>query len=135
MGFILEMILERVGKMKPTINMVSRELSELLFDIHFNIREYLFGASMYVTAEVSLYPLQEEFLPSIFAFVSSIQNSPGLEVTVNQMSTQFSGELQNVMRAFERALEMSFKTQKPTVLVAKFLNSELPLNELPVITA
>ena len=33
---------------------------------------------MYVTAEVSLYPLQEEFLPSILAFVASIKSSPGL---------------------------------------------------------
>jgi uncharacterized protein YqgV (UPF0045/DUF77 family) len=90
---------------------------------------------MYVTAEVSLYPLQEEFLPSILAFVASIKSSPGLEVAVNHMSTQFSGELRDVMQAFERALEMSFKTEKSKVLVAKFLNAELPLNELPVITA
>ena len=90
---------------------------------------------MYVTAEANLYPLHEEFPPSIFAFVSSIQNYPGLEVTVNQMSTQFSGELRDVIQAFERALDMLFKTQKQTVLVAKFLNSGLPLNELHVITA
>ena len=52
---------------------------------------------MRITAEVSLYPLQEEYLPSIHSFICSIQKSSKLDVTVNQMSTQFSGELKDVM--------------------------------------
>tara|TARA_Y100000994_G_C15291131_1_gene275428 strand:- start:12 stop:284 length:273 start_codon:yes stop_codon:yes gene_type:complete len=89
---------------------------------------------MRITAEVSLYPLQEEYLPSIHSFIYSIQKSSKLDVTVNQMSTQFFGELKDVMQAVEQALMISFNTGKPEVLVAKFLNAELPINELPLIT-
>lgn len=86
---------------------------------------------MRITAEISLYPLQEEFLPSIQSFIHAIQAFPGLQVTVNQMSTQFSGELHDVSRALEQALETSFREGRPQVLVAKFLNTELPINESP----
>jgi len=86
---------------------------------------------MRITAEISLYPLQDEFLPPIQSFVRAIQDSPGLEVTVNQMSTQLSGELHDVSQALERALEASFLSGKPQALVAKFLNADLPITEPP----
>jgi len=86
---------------------------------------------MRITAEISLYPLQEEFLPTIQSFVRVIQGSPGLQVTVNQMSTQLSGELRDVSRALEQALEESFRDGGSQVLVAKFLNADLPIDEAP----
>ena len=86
---------------------------------------------MRITAEISLYPLQEEFLPTIQSFVRTIQGSPGLQVTVNQMSTQLSGELRDVSRALEQALEESFRDGGSQVLVAKFLNADLPITERP----
>lgn len=86
---------------------------------------------MRITAEISLYPLREEFLPTIQSFVRAIQDSPGLEVTVNQMSTQLSGELRDVSRALEQALEESFGEGGAQVLVAKFLNADLPIDEAP----
>lgn len=86
---------------------------------------------MRVTAEISLYPMQEEFLPAIQSFIRAIRDAPGLEITVNQMSTQLSGELHDVSRALERALESSFRAGGPQVLVAKFLNADLPIKERP----
>lgn len=86
---------------------------------------------MRVTAEISLYPLQDDFLPSVRSFIHAVEASPGLEVTVNQMSTQLSGELHDVSQALERALERSFRAGSPQVLVAKFLNADLPVKEPP----
>lgn len=86
---------------------------------------------MRITAEVSLYPMQEQFLPRIETFIRSIRNAPGLEVTVNQMSTQLRGELGDVTRAVEQALASSFQVGGPQVLVAKFLNADLPIREAP----
>ena len=60
---------------------------------------------MRVTAEISLYPLREEFLPPIQSFIRDIQDSAALQVTVNQMSTQLVGELRDVSWALEKALE------------------------------
>ncbi len=86
---------------------------------------------MRITAEVSLYPLQDQFLPRIETFIRTIDGAPSLEVTVNQMSTQFRGELEDVTRAVEQALASSFQAGGPQVLVAKFLNADLPIGEAP----
>ncbi len=86
---------------------------------------------MRITAEVSLYPLQDQFLPRIETFIRTIHGAPGLEVTVNQMSTQLRGELEDVTRAVEQALASSFQSGGPQVLVAKFLNADLPIREAP----
>ncbi|GIT14886.1 MAG: hypothetical protein CM1200mP36_06420 [Gammaproteobacteria bacterium] len=86
---------------------------------------------MRITAEISLYPLREEFLSPIQSFIRDLQESSALEITVNQMSTQLVGELHDVSQALEKALEMSFRTGGSQVLVAKFLNADLPLDVAP----
>jgi len=86
---------------------------------------------MRITAELSLYPLREDFLAKIESFIGAVRGEAGLEVTVNQMSTQIRGELHLVMSAIERALESSFAPGEPEVLVAKFLNADLPIAETP----
>lgn len=86
---------------------------------------------MRITAEISLYPLREEFLSPIQSFIRDLQESSALEITVNQMSTQLVGELHDVSQALEKALEMSFRTGGSQVLVAKFLNADLPLDVTP----
>ena len=86
---------------------------------------------MRITAEISLYPLREEFLSPIQSFIRDLQESSALEITVNQMSTQLVGELHDVSQALEKALEMSLRTGGSQVLVAKFLNADLPLDVAP----
>ena len=87
---------------------------------------------MRITAEISLYPLQDDFIPEIQAFIASIREAPDLEVTVNQMSTQLRGELDPVMAALRDALASSFEAGRPQVLVTKFLNADLPIASPPV---
>ena len=86
---------------------------------------------MRITTELSLYPMQEEFLSKIETFIRAVDGASGLEVTVNQMSTQLRGELHDVMRAVEGALAASFELGGPQVLVAKFLNADLPIGQAP----
>ena len=86
---------------------------------------------MRITAEISLYPLREEFLSPIQSFIRDLQEFSALEITVNQMRTQLVGELHDVSQALEKALEMSFRTGGSQVLVAKFLNADLPLDVAP----
>ena len=66
---------------------------------------------------------------------SSIGDASGLEVTVNQMSTQLRGEFEDVTRAVQQALASSFQIGGPQVLVAKFLNADLPILEAPDLDA
>jgi uncharacterized protein YqgV (UPF0045/DUF77 family) len=84
---------------------------------------------MKITAEISLYPLAADYLERIESLIREVEGAQGLEVTVNQMSTQLRGELHDVFNVLERALAHSFVDGRPEVLVAKFLNADLPIAE------
>ena len=86
---------------------------------------------MRITAELSLYPLRNDYIPAVQSFIHVIQDIPDLQIRVNQMSTQLTGELGDVCRAVENALQRSFESGGPQALVAKFLNADLPLDEPP----
>ncbi|MCZ0953591.1 MAG: YkoF family thiamine/hydroxymethylpyrimidine-binding protein [Rhodospirillaceae bacterium] len=86
---------------------------------------------MRITAELSLYPLRDDYVPAVQSFIHIVQDMPGLRVRVNQMSTQLTGELGDVCRAVETALQRSFESGGPQALVVKFLNADLPLDEPP----
>jgi uncharacterized protein YqgV (UPF0045/DUF77 family) len=85
---------------------------------------------MRITAELSLYPMRGDAVAKILSFIENVAD-PRLELEVNQMSTQIRGELRDVLAVLERALERSFASGVPEVLVAKFLNADLPIRESP----
>lgn len=86
---------------------------------------------MRITAELSLYPLSDDPIPIILEFIEGLDGNGQLEMTVNQLSTQLRGELEVVMHCVHAALQRSFESGRPQVLVAKFLNSDLPIGEPP----
>ena len=86
---------------------------------------------MRITAELSLYPLTENYLATIESLIRDLEGAEDLEIVVNQMSTQLRGELGAIMTALEAALGRSFADGRPEVLVAKFLNADLPIGEPP----
>ena len=86
---------------------------------------------MRITAELSLYPLRDDYIPAVQSFIHVIQDMPSLKIRVNQMSTQLTGELGDVCRAVETGLQRSFENGGSQALVVKFLNVDLPLDEPP----
>jgi uncharacterized protein YqgV (UPF0045/DUF77 family) len=65
---------------------------------------------MFVTAQVSLYPLgQTEFLPPIDAVIATLQDS-GLEVRVGPMSTLVAGEEDVVFAALRQAFDVASRS-------------------------
>lgn len=88
---------------------------------------------MRVTAELSLYPLEDRYIEKIEAVIRALRAEPGLEIVVNQLSTQIRGELGDVMGAIERVLAVSFADGGPQALVAKILNADLPITEAPAV--
>ena len=86
---------------------------------------------MRITAEISLYPLRDDYIPAVQSFIHVLRDQPGIDVRVNQMSTQLTGELADVCRAVETAVARSFESGGSQALVAKFLNADLPLDEPP----
>ena len=82
---------------------------------------------MKLTAELSLYPLKEEYIPAIDTFIAAMGENPGLLVITNAMSTQVSGDYELVFAAISQALAASYRQFGMQVLVVKFIPGELDL--------
>lgn len=80
---------------------------------------------MKISVELSLYPLDDQFLPIIQDIVERLMSDQRVEAIVNTMSTQIFGDFESVMAVVNETVEYSFKTYGKQVFVAKFLNSDV----------
>jgi uncharacterized protein YqgV (UPF0045/DUF77 family) len=92
-------------------------------------------AADHITAELSLYPLSGDALETIVAFIHDVTSDARVEVVVNQLSTQLRGALPDVLDVIGAAMRRSFGDGKKQVLVAKFLNVDVPIGEPPDLSA
>jgi uncharacterized protein YqgV (UPF0045/DUF77 family) len=76
---------------------------------------------MHVAIEMSLYPLTEEFIPPILDFIDRLKAHPGLAVVTNSMSTQVSGEFDDVFGALQQEIRASLAGSCRAVFVMKVL--------------
>ncbi|MEZ5555848.1 YkoF family thiamine/hydroxymethylpyrimidine-binding protein [Haliea sp.] len=83
---------------------------------------------MDITAELSLYPLQEDYIPVIKRFIEQLAAIQGLTVVTNAMSTQLSGDAGAVFAAVQATLETSYHHFGKQVLVCKFIPGLLPIH-------
>lgn len=86
---------------------------------------------MRITAEMSLYPLHENFVADISAFIDELNAQPGLQVVTNQLSTQIRGEFADVTSAINHCLRRTMAHGSHLVLVVKYLNADLPIEQPP----
>jgi len=63
---------------------------------------------MDIGVEISLYPLQREFVPVIREFLARLNTDARLRVATNSMSTQVFGAYEDVMEALRRELRTTF---------------------------
>ena len=59
---------------------------------------------MKLTAELSLYPLQDDYLPAIDAFIEAARRHSGMVVVTNAMSTQVCGDYDAVFALVSKEL-------------------------------
>ena len=83
---------------------------------------------MKLTAEMSLYPLHEDYIPVIRAFIDAAARQQGLTLVTNAMSTQVCGDWDTVMALVSQCLRSSFERYGKQVLVCKFIPGELDIN-------
>lgn len=76
---------------------------------------------MKVTAELSVYPLREDFKVAVLSFIEELLKGQDIVAVTNSMSTQISGEDEAVFGAIQQALRVSHKQFGRQVLVAKFI--------------
>jgi uncharacterized protein YqgV (UPF0045/DUF77 family) len=79
---------------------------------------------MNITAELSLYPLSGDYVPSIQAYIADLNATDGIEVRTHALSTEIYGEYSVVMKAIQTATEKVFSADPSAVLVAKYLNRD-----------
>lgn len=85
---------------------------------------------MKVSLEISMYPLDKNFIPTIKNFIERLNQNEGVSITTNTMSTQVFGDYDVVMPIFAKELKMSFTEDKNIVVITKFFNGDLKPNEL-----
>jgi uncharacterized protein YqgV (UPF0045/DUF77 family) len=76
---------------------------------------------MHVAVEMSLYPLTENYVSPILDFIERLKARPGLDVVTNSMSTQVSGEFDEVFDALKVEIAASLARRERSVLVMKVL--------------
>lgn len=86
---------------------------------------------MKLSAELSLYPLAEEYRPVIRRFIEALQQWDGLTIRVNTMSTQIFGDYDQVMAALTTELKEVYTEVPAQSLVCKFINRDLTPDDSP----
>ncbi|MEM6640985.1 MAG: YkoF family thiamine/hydroxymethylpyrimidine-binding protein [Pseudomonadota bacterium] len=76
---------------------------------------------MQARAELSLYPLTEDYIPRIKALIDRLNTYDDLSVVTNAMSTQVTGDYDRVMGVVTKELKASFGDSAKAVCVMKLL--------------
>ena len=79
---------------------------------------------MQVSIDVSLYPLNEKFIPPIDDFISELQKYDNIEVQTNSMSTQLFGEFDDLISILKIEIEKTFKKEINSVFNLKIVNGD-----------
>ncbi len=73
---------------------------------------------MRVAVDISLYPLDADFVPPIKDVVRRLEARAELQVESNRMSTQVRGDYDVVMRALEKEIKTTFERVPKAVLIS-----------------
>lgn len=79
---------------------------------------------MKLAAEISLYPLQNEYIPTIQAFIERLNDYSDLEVQTSATSTIVLGEYVKVMSVLGEEMSRTHEEVGQAIFVCKFLNAD-----------
>ncbi|MBT8084636.1 MAG: hypothetical protein HKN35_09865 [Woeseia sp.] len=80
---------------------------------------------MRIAVDISLYPLDENFVAPIKDVIARLQSHRDIEVVTNSMSTQLRGEFAVVMPALQQEIATTFEQLPKAVFAIKVLNNPL----------
>ena len=78
---------------------------------------------MKIAVDISLYPLDADFIPPIKDVISRLNEHKRLEIWTNAMSTQIVGEFDDVMDALRKEIGSTFEELPKAVFAIKILNN------------
>ncbi len=76
---------------------------------------------MKMTAELSMYPLKEDFIPPIKGVIEKLNSFDAIQVSTFATATTLIGEFDDVMNAISQTLIWSYETYGMAVFVAKLI--------------
>jgi len=79
---------------------------------------------MKIAVDISLYPLDADYVPPIKDFIERLNRDRALTVSTNALSTQIAGEHERVFAALSREIGTSFASGGRSVFVLKVLGGE-----------
>ena len=80
---------------------------------------------MECSVEISMYPLNKDYKPSIIAFIQNLRKHPFIIVETNGISTQVFGDYSRVMKAINYEIENTFLSKEKVVFTLKVINNNL----------
>lgn len=80
---------------------------------------------MECSVEISMYPLNKDYKPSIISFIKKLRKHPFITVETNGMSTQVFGDYTRVMKAINSEMENTFLLKEKVVFTLKVINTNL----------
>jgi len=80
---------------------------------------------MRVAVDISLYPLNESFIPPIKDVIERLSAYDTVEVATNPMSTQLRGEYADVMDVLTQEIGTTFEREPKVVFAIKILNNPI----------
>jgi uncharacterized protein YqgV (UPF0045/DUF77 family) len=79
---------------------------------------------MRTAVEISLYPLDADYVAPIREFIERLNRHAGLSVTTNAMSTQVAGDHDKVFAALAEETRATFSADRRAVFVMKVLGGQ-----------
>jgi uncharacterized protein YqgV (UPF0045/DUF77 family) len=76
---------------------------------------------MRIAVDISLYPLDANYIPPIKDFIDHLNRYPELQVQTNALSTQISGEHARVFEVLSKEMGATFEEQGRRVFVMKVI--------------
>ena len=80
---------------------------------------------MRVAVDISLYPLDTDFIPPIEDVIDRLNAYDSIDVVTNPMATQLRGEYGEVMDALKREIGTTFEHIPKAVFAIRILNNPL----------
>ena len=79
---------------------------------------------MRISVDISLYPLTEDYVEPILAFIAQLESNSKLIVKRNSISTQVFGEYRDVMDMLDKEIEVVFDELPHSVFAMKFIGTD-----------
>ena len=80
---------------------------------------------MECSVEISMYPLNKDYKPSIISFIQNLRKHPFIKVETNGISTQVFGDYSRIMKVIIYEMKNSFLSEEKVVFNFKIINTNL----------